>query len=78
MALMVGALREALAAAGATEAQARAAAEEVAAYENRLVGIEQRLVELRGYVDQRFTPLYWMIATVLAFEIAIFVKLFIH
>lgn len=75
---MLGALRDALNEAGASDAAARAAAEEVAGYESRLVGIEQRLTELRGYVDQRFTLLYRMMGTVLAFEIAIFVKLFVH
>lgn len=66
VALMLGALRDALKEAGASDAAARAAAEEVASYESRLGGIEQQIVglradferqlaELRAYVDQRFT-----------------------
>lgn len=83
MALQLGALRDALEEAGASDAMARAAAEEVAAYENRLVGIEQRLAELRAYVDQRFSAneaelRLHRLATVIAFQVAIFIKLFAH
>jgi hypothetical protein len=52
MALQLGALRDALEAAGADLARARAAAEEVAGYENRLASM-----------DTRLTVLTWMAAT---------------
>lgn len=62
MALRLGALADALESAGASDDVARAAAGEVAAYENRLSGSERQIGELRGqitelraYVDQRFT-----------------------
>ena len=44
MALQLGALREALIEAGASPEKANNAAEEVASYENRLAGIETKLV----------------------------------
>lgn len=85
MALQLGNLRDALREAGASEESARRAAEEVAAYENRLIDIERRIAELRAYVDQRFTAmdgrlnlLTWMVATSIAFQVAIFIKLFVH
>lgn len=54
MALQLGALRDALKEAGASDQAARGAAEEVAAYENRLGGVEQELVGLRADIDRRF------------------------
>lgn len=57
MALQLGALREALVHAGAKPELAAKAAEELAGYENRLSAIEQRLIELRAYVDRRFTEM---------------------
>jgi hypothetical protein len=52
MALQLGYLRDALIEAGASTASADRAAEEVASYENRLAGIERKLV---------FSLLTWMV-----------------
>jgi hypothetical protein len=57
MALQLGNLRDALKEAGASDESARQAAEEVAAYENRLIVIDQRISELRAYVDLRISEL---------------------
>jgi hypothetical protein len=65
MALQLGALRDALLDAGANPAKADKAAEEVAAYENRLAGVESRL-----------NLLTWMVGFNLAMTAAIVVKLF--
>ena len=48
MAIMLAKTYQALKAAGAPEADAIAAAEELAAYENRLTSIENRLVDVEG------------------------------
>jgi hypothetical protein len=58
MALMLGALYKALIEGHVSEEQARAAAEEVAGYENRLASIESRL-----------TLLTWMVGTLVALTI---------
>ena len=50
MALQLGALREALLDAGASHEKADKAAEELAAYENRLAGIETKLAVLLALV----------------------------
>jgi hypothetical protein len=60
MALQLGALREALIDAGASPEKADKAAEEVASYENRLAGIETKLVKLDGRVNL----LTWMVGGV--------------
>jgi hypothetical protein len=57
MALELGALREALLDAGASPEKATKAAEEVASYENRLAGVETKLVRLDGRVNL----LTWMV-----------------
>jgi hypothetical protein len=57
MALQLGALREALIEAGASPDKATKAAEEVASYENRLAGIETKLVSMDG----RMNLLTWMV-----------------
>jgi uncharacterized protein with GYD domain len=62
MALQLGALRDALIEAGATVEKADKAAEEVASYENRLAGIETKLVSLDGRVNL----LTWMVGGVYA------------
>lgn len=53
MTLQLGALREALINAGASEDMATKAAEEAAGYEPRLAGIETRM----GGIDQRMTAI---------------------
>ena len=65
MALQLGALRDALIDAGATPEKADRAAEEVAAYDARLVSIEGRLVAL-----------IWAVGLNVAAGIAIFGMLF--
>lgn len=50
MALQLGALRDALIDAGASEAKADRAAEELAGYENRLASIDTRLAVLTWMV----------------------------
>ena len=65
MALQLGALRDALLDAGANPAKADKAAEEVAAYETRLAGM-----------DTKLTVLTWMVATVIALVGALFIKTF--
>ena len=61
MALRLGSLYDALRAANIPEERARAAAEEVAGYENRLAAI-----------DQRLTVLTWMVGTLVAITLALF------
>jgi hypothetical protein len=57
MALQLGALREALLEAGASPDKADKASEEVASYEDRLAGVETKLVRLDGRVNL----LTWMV-----------------
>jgi len=71
MALQLGALREALEDAGADTAKAQKAAEEVAAYENRLGSLDTRMERLEG----RMTLLQWMMATNIAITVAVLGKL---
>jgi len=56
MALQLGALREALIDAGASEEKAKAAAEELAGYDSRLASIDARL---HG-IDSRLSMLTWV------------------
>ena len=65
MALQLGALRDALLEAGASEEKARKASEEAASYGTRLAGIEGRL-----------SVLPWMTGTNVALTIAVLFKLF--
>jgi tetrahydromethanopterin S-methyltransferase subunit G len=52
MALQLGALRDALLDAGASEAKAALAAEELAGYENRFDGVERRLDQVEQRLDR--------------------------
>lgn len=65
MALQLGATRDAFLAAGVTAEQASKAAEELAAYENRLAS-----------VDTRLSVLTWMAGANLALTIGVLFKLF--
>jgi len=65
MALQLGALREALLEAGASQEKASRAAEEVAAYEMRLAAL-----------DGRVQLLTWMVGFNLAFTLAILWRVF--
>lgn len=67
MALQLGALRDALIDAGAQQDKADKAAEEVAAYENRLASI-----------DTRLTLLTWIASFNLAITITVLWRLFTH
>lgn len=74
MALQLGALREALIDAGASPEKANRAAEEVASYENRLAGVETKLVALDGKVNL----LTWMVGFNLAMTLAVLWRVFAH
>ena len=84
MALQLGNLRDALRDAGASEASARNAAEEVT-YEKRLVAIERQIGQLRaclelGFEDLegRVSLLTWMVGLVIPLQATACIKLFIH
>jgi hypothetical protein len=74
MALQLGALRDALDAAGIDPAKARAAAEEVAGYENRLASLDTRL----GRIDTKLTVALWagglLFAAVLASQATLWLE----
>jgi phage shock protein A len=57
VALQLGALRDALAEAGASPDLARRAAEEVAGYEHRFIGVEQKIDALDRKLEQRSNQL---------------------
>lgn len=64
MALQLGALRDALIEAGASEEKASRAAEELASYENRLASMENKL-----------SVLMWMVGTNLAVTLGLLAKM---
>jgi hypothetical protein len=64
---------DALISAGAPEEKARAAAEELAAYENRFAGIETDLAVLKTDM----TALKWMVGVNLAATVSILVKILV-
>jgi hypothetical protein len=66
MALMLSRTYDALVAAGAPEEKARAAAEELAAYDNRLAKIETDLAVIK-----------WMLGVNLAASLSIVIKIFV-
>ena len=91
MTTMIAELYDALIAAGSPEDKARSAAEAMAgyeAYEGRLVRIESDIGEMKRDVaelKQRVSGMErdllltkWMLGFVLAFQVAIFIKLFLH
>jgi hypothetical protein len=67
MTLQLGALRDALIEGGTSPEKAAAAAEEVASYENRLAGIETKLVKLEGNMNL----ITWMVGTLVPLNIAL-------
>jgi hypothetical protein len=73
MAVMLSKTYDALVAAGAPEDKARAAAEELAAYENRFTKIEQDLAVLKADM----TALKWMLGVTLAGVVSLVIKTFI-
>jgi hypothetical protein len=70
MAVMLSRTYDALVAAGAPEKKARAAAEELAAYENRFVKIEQDLAVIKADM----TALKWMLGVTLAGVVSLLVS----
>jgi hypothetical protein len=91
MTTMIAELYDALIAAGSPEDKARKAAEAIAgyeAYEGRFVRIEADIGELKrdvaelkqgvGDLKRDLFLLKWMVGFLMAFQIAIFVKLFLH
>ena len=85
MALQLGALRDALIEAGASEVRAQRAAEELAGYEREFAGIRGDMQQGFAKVDQQFAVvrgdinlLRWMAGANFALTLAVFVKLFIH
>lgn len=84
MTTMVAELYDALVAAGSPEDKARKAAETIAGYEaqeQRLVRVESDIAEVRRDVAELKRDVFllkWMMGFVLAFQIAIFAKLFLH
>jgi hypothetical protein len=71
MALQLGAVRDALIEAGASNEKAAAAAEELAGYENRLAAIEHRLTAIEGKVNL----LSWMVGFNLVLTAGVLVRL---
>ena len=67
MTVMISEIYDALMAAGAPEDKARKAAETLTKNDDRLAKIEGELLLIK-----------WMMGFVLAFQVAIFVKLFMH
>ncbi len=66
MAMMMGNLYQALLESGASDENARKAAEEVAVYDNRFAKVESELL-----------PLKWMVSFNLTMTAAVLIKLFI-
>lgn len=91
MTTMIAEIYDALIAAGSPEDKARKAAEAVAGfdiYEQRFVRVEAEIGELKrdvaglkqdiAEVKRELFLLKWMVGFVMAFQIAIFIKLFLH
>lgn len=92
MTTLIAALYDALLAAGSPEDKARAAAAEAMAgfdaYEQRFVRLESDITELKHDVadmkrsvvslERDNLVVKWMLGFVLAFQVAIFIKLFLH
>lgn len=72
MALMVGSLYDALKEAGVSDDKAKKAAEEVAAYDNALNGLDRKVTVLDG----RMNTLQWMVGFNLALTTAVLFRLF--
>ena len=91
MTTMIAEIYDALIAAGSPEDKARKAAEAMAgfdAYEHRFVRVETDIAELKrdvaglkqdmAEVKRDLFLLKWMMGFLLAFQIAMFMKLFLH
>ena len=85
MTTMIAEVYDALLAAGSPEDKARKAAEAIAGYDNRFIGIEQRLITMEGEFNQRFAKiegeirlLSWMIGFNLAATVGVIFMLLRH
>ena len=84
MTTMIAELYDALIAAGSPEDKARKAAEAMAGfdvYEQRFVRVEADIAELKQDMTEVKRDLFllkWMMGFLRAFQIAIFIKLFLH
>lgn len=67
MAAMLAELYDALRSAGADDDKAKRAAAEVAAYDNRLAGMEKELASLSGKVDR----IGWMLGSNIALTVLV-------
>lgn len=83
MALQLGALRDALIDAGASEEKAQRAAEELAAYQSEFTALRDDMRDGFGKVDQEFATvrgdinlLRWMIGANFALTLAILASIF--
>ena len=83
--MQLGALRDALIDAGASDAKAERAAEKLAGYEREFSGIRSEMQQGFAKVGQEFAAvrgdinlLRWMVGANFALTVAVFVKLFIH
>ena len=86
---MVTEVYDALREAGASEEKSRMAAEALANYDDRFNRMDNRLTEVKSGLELQITAvrsdvtlLKWMTGTlgglILAFQIAVFLKLFVH
>jgi hypothetical protein len=78
MTFMVSEVYDALIAAGSPEDKARKAAEVLTKNEDRLTRIETKIDTTKIELESKIDLLKWMLGLVLAFQIAIAVKLFLR
>ncbi|KAB0675729.1 integrase [Aureimonas leprariae] len=76
MALMVGALYDALRSANVDDDKARRAAEEVADFQKQIATVDASVGRLEQKAEGRFTLLQWMLGVNLAISITILFKVF--
>jgi hypothetical protein len=62
--------------AGASEDKSRAAARAIANYEKRFAGIEEEITDFRAEARSTFRLHNWMLATLIALNIAILFRVF--
>ena len=76
MALMVGALYDALRSVNVDDDKERRAAEEVADFQKQIATMDASVVRLEQKAEGRFTLLQWMLGVNLAISITILFKVF--
>lgn len=78
--MIVEELYDALIEASASEEKARAASRAVADMERHFINLEQKISDLRSYIDAAIRGTLrlhnWMLGTILAFLLAVFFKVF--